>query len=64
MEIFVSLRKDKEKEEKRKKNKETINQFVKSHILGTIETISLKFGVWNTEVGGRVHSKNRLVSLW
>ena len=26
------------------------------------EAISLKFGMWSTEVGGSVHSKNRLVS--
>ena len=27
-----------------------------------LEAISLKFGMWSTEGGGRVHSKNRLVS--
>ena len=26
------------------------------------EAISLKFGMWSTEVGGSVHSKNRIVS--
>ena len=40
-----------------------LSQFLKSHILGTLEAILLKFGVWNTEVGRRVHSKNRFVSL-
>ena len=52
--------------EKRKKNnlKKTkkLSQFLKSHISGTPEAISLKFGMWSTEVGGRAHSKNRLVS--
>ena len=38
-----------------------LSQFLKSHILGTLEVISLKFGVWNTEIGGCVHGKNRLV---
>ena len=35
---------------------------MKSHISGTLKVISLKFGMWSAEVGGRVHSKNRLVS--
>ena len=35
---------------------------MKSHILGTLEAISLKFGMWSAEGGGSVHSKNRLVS--
>ena len=35
---------------------------MKSHISGTLEAISLKFGMWSAEVGGSVHSKNRLVS--
>ena len=52
--------------EKRKKNtkKKTkkLNQILKSHILGTLEVISLKLGMWSTEVGGCVHSKTRLVS--
>ena len=38
------------------------SQFLKSHISGMLEVILLKFGMWCTEVGGRVHSKNRLVS--
>ena len=45
----------------RKKTKK-LSQFVKSHILRTLEAIALKFGMWSAEVGGRVHSKNRLVS--
>ena len=47
---------------KRKKNKKKLSQFLKSHISGIPEVISLKFGMWGTEVGGRVHSKNCLVS--
>ena len=54
--VFVSMRK--EEEEKMKK----LSQFMKSHISGTPEAISLKFGMWSTEVRGSVHSKNRLVS--
>ena len=53
---FVSVRK--EEEEKTKK----LSQFVKSNILGTREAIAIKFGMWSAEVGGSVHSKNRLVS--
>ena len=53
--------------EKRKKNKKKktkkLSQFLKSHISGTLEAISLKFGMWSAEGGGSVHSKNRLVSL-
>ena len=51
--------------EKRKKNKnktKKLSQFLKSHISGMPEAISLKFGMWSTEVGGNVHSKLRLVS--
>ena len=52
--------------EKRKKNKEKktkkLSQFLKSHISGTLEAISLKFGIWSAEVGGGVRSKNHLVS--
>ena len=46
---------------RRKKTKELI-KFLKSHISGTLEVISLKFVMWSAEVGGSVHSKNRLVS--
>ena len=45
----------------RKKTKK-LSQFLKSHISGTPDAISLKFGMWSSEVGGSVHSKNRLVS--
>ena len=52
--------------EKRKKNKKKktkkLSQFLKSHISGMPEAISLKFGMWSTEVGGNVHSKICLVS--
>ena len=47
---------------RRKKNTKKLSQFLKSHISGTREAISLKFGMWSTAVGGNVHSKNRLVS--
>ena len=49
-------------ENKKKKNTKKLSQFLKSHILGMLEVILLKFGMWSVEVGGRVHSKNRLVS--
>ena len=52
--------------EKRKKNKKKktkkLSQFLKSHISGMPEAISLKFGMWSTEDGGNVHSKICLVS--
>ena len=47
---------------KRKKTTKKLSQFLKSHISGTREAISLKFGMWSAAVGGHVHSKNRLVS--
>ena len=43
------------------KNEET-KPILKSHISGTPKAILLKCGMWGTEVRGRVHSKNRLVS--
>ena len=46
----------------RGKKTKNLSQFLKSHISGTREVISLKFGMWSAEVGGHVHSKNRLVS--
>ena len=52
---------EKRKENKKKKTKK-LSQFLKSHISGTLEAILLKFGMWSAEVGGHVHSKNRLVS--
>ena len=48
--------------DKRKKNKKKLSHYSKSHISGTREAISLKFGMWSAEVGGHVHSKNCLVS--
>ena len=48
-------------EKNKKKKTKKLNEFVKSNISGTLETISLKFGMWSAEVGGSVHSKNRLV---
>ena len=55
--VFVSVRQ--EKEEKKTKK---LSQFLKWHISGMREAISLKFGMWSAAVGGHVHSKNRLVS--
>ena len=46
----------------RRKETKKLSQFLKSHISGTREVISLKFGMWSAEGGGSVHSKNRLVS--
>ena len=46
----------------RRKKTKKLSQFLKSHISGTLEVILLKFGMWSAEVGGSVHSKNRLVS--
>ena len=62
--VFVSVRQEKEKEEEKEEKKKTkkLSQFLKSHISGTREAISLKFGMWSAAVGGHVHSKNRLVS--
>ena len=57
MAVFVRARKEEEKEKSKK-----LSQILKSHISGTLEAISLKFGMWSTEVGGRVHNKIRLVS--
>ena len=54
-------KKNKKKKKKKKKTKK-LSQFLKSHISGTREAISLKFGMWSAAVGGNVHSKNRLVS--
>ena len=47
---------------RRKKKTKKLSQFLKSHISGSLEAISLKFGMWSAEVGGHVHSKNCLVS--
>ena len=49
-------------EKRKKKNEKKLSQFLKSHISGILEAISLKFGMWSAEGGGNVHSKNRLVS--
>ena len=47
---------------RRRKKTKKLSQFLKSHISGIPEAISLKFGMWSTEVGGNVHSKICLVS--
>ena len=52
----------KRKIRRRRKKTKKLSQFLKSHISGTREAISLKFGMWSAAVGGNVHSKNRLVS--
>ena len=57
--VFVSVRKE---EENKKIKTKKLSQFLKSHISGTLEAISLKYGMWSAEGGGSVHSKNRLVS--
>ena len=49
-------------DKKKKKNPKKLSQFLKSHISGTLEAISLKFGMLIAAVGGHVHSKNRFVS--
>ena len=46
----------------RRKKTKKLSQFLKSNISGTLEAISLKFGMWSTEGGESVHSKNGLVS--
>ena len=53
---------EKRKKNEKKKKTKKLSQFLKSYISGSLEAISLKFGMWSAEVGGRVHSKNRLVS--
>ena len=53
---------EKRKKNKKKKKTNKLSQFLKSHISGMLEAILLKFGMWSAEVGGSVHSKNRLVS--
>ena len=50
------------KNKKKKKKPKKLSQFLKSHISGMPKAISLKFGMWSTEVGGNVHSKICLVS--
>ena len=58
--VFVSVQRGRKIRRKTKTKK--LSQFLESHISGMLEAILLKFGMWSTEVGGRVHSKNRLVS--
>ena len=50
------------KNKKKKKKTKKLSQFLKSHISGMPEAISLKFGMWSAEGGGNVHSKICLVS--
>ena len=53
---------EKRKKNKKKKKTKKLSQFLKLHISGTLEAISLKFGMWSAEGGRSVHSKNLLVS--
>ena len=53
---------EKRKKNKKKKKTKKLSQFLKLHISGTLEAISLKCGMWSAEVGVSVHSKNHLVS--
>ena len=53
---------EKRKKNKKKKKTKKLSQFLKSHISGTLEAMSLKFGLWSAEGGGSVHSKIRVVS--
>ena len=53
---------EKRKKNKKKKKTKKLSQCFKLPISGTLEAITLKFGMWSTEVGGNVHSKIRLVS--
>ena len=46
----------------RRKKPKKLSQFLKSLISGTLEAISLKFGMWSAEGRGSVHSKNHLAS--
>ena len=54
---------DKRKKNKKKKPKK-LSQFLKSHISGTREAMSLKFGMWSAAVGGHVHSKKQKSSCF
>ena len=56
---FCKCAKTKGKKTNKKKNNEETKPIFDS---GTLEAISLKFGMWSTEVGRHVHSKYRLVS--
>jgi len=53
---FTKRRKKKEKKTKK------LSQFVEVRISETPGAIDLKFGIWGTDVGGHLHSKNRPVS--
>ena len=53
MVTFIPLR----KEEKMKE----LSQFLKVHISEIPGAIKLKFGMWGTDGGGNLHSKNRPV---
>ena len=51
----------KNKKKKKKKKTKKLSQFLKSHISGIPEAISLNFGMWSAEGGGNLHSKICLV---
>ena len=44
-----------------RKNEQTKPTFEVAYLGDILEAISLKFGMWSTDVGRRVHSKNCLV---
>jgi len=58
MVTLTPLQKEGEKKEKTKQ----LSQFLEVHISETPGAIYLKFGIWGTDVGGHLHSKNRPVS--
>ena len=58
--FYGSFCKCAKRERKLRKNEET-KLILKSHILGTFDAISLKFGMWSTDIGGCVHSKIVLI---
>ena len=45
MAVFVTLLKDKEKKNRKKTKLKKLSQFLKSNISGTLEAISIKFGI-------------------
>ena len=60
MVIFAKVHK-KTKKKKREKMKK-LSQFLKSHVSGMLDVILLKIGMWSTDIGKHVHSKNFLAA--
>jgi len=46
----------------KEKKKKKLSQYLEVHISEMPGTIYLKFGMWGTDIGGHLHSKNCLVS--